>query len=55
MNYLGGVFVVVVGVGGFWGTYLVKDVYSGYRLGWPLRFKEVNMDSMLRCTSSATL
>jgi hypothetical protein len=41
-------FVVVVGEGGFWGTCLVKDVYSGYRSGLPLRIKEINMASMIK-------
>jgi hypothetical protein len=30
---------------GFWGTCLLKDVYSGYCSGWPLRTKEINMAS----------
>jgi hypothetical protein len=56
MNYLGGVVLKEeVREGGFWGTCLVKDVYSGYCSGWPLRLKETNMASMFRCTSSAAL
>jgi hypothetical protein len=36
------------GGGGFWGTCLIKDVYSGHCPGWPLRIKEINMSSMFR-------
>jgi hypothetical protein len=36
------------GGGGFWGTCLVEDVYSGHCSRWPLRIKEINMASMFR-------
>jgi hypothetical protein len=37
------------------GAHARTDVYSGYCSGLPLRIKEINMASMLRCTFSATL
>jgi hypothetical protein len=41
-------FVIESEVGGFWGTCLIKDVYSGYCSGLPLRIKEINMASMIK-------
>jgi hypothetical protein len=37
------------------GAHARIDVYLGYCSGLPLRIKEINMASMLRCTSSAAL
>jgi hypothetical protein len=47
MNYLGGLVCCGGEVGGFW-AHASKDVYSGYRSGWPLGIKEINMSSMFR-------
>jgi hypothetical protein len=30
------------------GAHASKDVYSGNRLGWPLRIKGINMASMIK-------
>jgi hypothetical protein len=48
MKHLGGLVCCGGEVGGFWGTCLAEDVYSGYCSGWPLRIKEINMSSMYR-------
>jgi hypothetical protein len=55
MNYLGG--LVCDGKCTMWilEHMLVQMCSSGCCSGWPLRIKEINKASMLRCTSSATL
>jgi hypothetical protein len=47
MNHLGGLVCCGGEAGGFW-VHASKDVYLGYRSGWPLRIKEITMSSMFR-------